>query len=80
MDEKEPKKASKSENTNGLSTDTLPQTMQGDLEKGGLVPRAELLRRAKESSHSSGVYLMKDSQKTVLYVGKAKVLRNRLTS
>lgn len=42
--------------------------------------RDELLTRAKEASASPGVYLMKSQEDQVLYVGKAKALRNRLTS
>lgn len=42
--------------------------------------RATLLSQAKETKTSPGVYLMKDPQNGVLYVGKAKSLRNRLTS
>jgi len=42
--------------------------------------RSELLQRAKEASTSPGVYLMKDGEGGILYVGKAKNLKNRLTS
>lgn len=42
--------------------------------------RAQLLEQAKETNTSPGVYLMKDSHGLVLYVGKAKHLRNRLIS
>ena len=35
---------------------------------------------ALESPKSSGVYLWKDTQGTILYIGKAKNLKNRLTS
>ncbi len=42
--------------------------------------RVELLRLARETSDSPGVYLMKDTAGGVLYVGKAKNLKNRLAS
>ncbi len=42
--------------------------------------RTVLLQKAKESTSSPGVYLMKDTEGAVLYVGKAKNLRNRLVS
>jgi excinuclease ABC subunit C len=42
--------------------------------------RATLLQRVKETNTSPGVYLMKDAEGLVLYVGKAKNLRNRLLS
>lgn len=42
--------------------------------------RAELLIRAKESSTDPGVYLMKDETGVVIYVGKAKNLKNRITT
>lgn len=42
--------------------------------------RSELLKEVKEAPTSPGVYLMKDSTGVILYVGKAKHLRNRLTS
>jgi excinuclease ABC subunit C len=41
--------------------------------------RKELLSRARETSTSPGVYLMKDGQGVILYVGKAKNLRNRVS-
>ena len=40
----------------------------------------ELLQKAKESSDSPGVYLMKSKSGVVLYVGKAKKLNHRLKS
>ena len=40
--------------------------------------RAQLLEKAQETSSSPGVYLMKDETGAILYVGKAKNLRNRL--
>src|SRR6185437_6052966 len=42
--------------------------------------RASLLQKAKELPTSSGVYLMRDAESVVIYVGKAKSLRNRVTS
>ena len=42
--------------------------------------RAELLKKAREISTLPGVYLMKDEGGTILYVGKAKSLRSRLSS
>ncbi|MEN9724355.1 MAG: hypothetical protein RJB38_2341 [Pseudomonadota bacterium] len=42
--------------------------------------RAELLRKAREISTLPGVYLMKDASGSILYVGKAKNLRNRVSS
>ena len=40
----------------------------------------ELLDKAKHSSPKPGVYLMQDQKDRILYVGKAKNLRNRLKS
>jgi excinuclease ABC subunit C len=42
--------------------------------------RLQNLDRAKEATTSPGVYLMKDEHGGILYVGKAKNLRNRLTT
>lgn len=42
--------------------------------------RAYLLTQAREASTSPGVYLMKDEQGGILYVGKAKNLRNRVST
>lgn len=42
--------------------------------------RKTLLEQARETQPSSGVYLMKDATSLILYVGKAKNLKNRLLS
>ncbi len=42
--------------------------------------RAALLEKARETTSSPGVYLMKDEPGGVLYVGKAKNLSNRLAT
>ncbi len=42
--------------------------------------RAKLLDKAQESNKGPGVYLMKDRDGKILYVGKAKNLKNRLQS
>jgi excinuclease ABC subunit C len=42
--------------------------------------RQRLLEQAKEASQGPGVYLMKNSDGLILYVGKAKNLKNRLSS
>ncbi len=42
--------------------------------------RSDLLANAKEATHSPGCYLMKDAAGGVVYVDKAKNLRNRLIS
>lgn len=42
--------------------------------------RSLLLQRAKDATTAPGVYLMKDLDGLVIYVGKAKNLRNRLMS
>jgi excinuclease ABC subunit C len=42
--------------------------------------RASLLEKARETTTSPGVYLMKDEQGVVIYVGKAKSLANRLST
>ncbi len=39
-----------------------------------------LRTQAREAPLESGVYLMKDSEGRIIYIGKAKVLRNRLSS
>ncbi len=44
-------------------------------------PRREILHEtALKAPSSSGVYLWRDTDGTVLYVGKAKILKNRLSS
>lgn len=42
--------------------------------------RALLLERARDTSTSPGIYLMKDEKSVILYVGKAKNLKNRVSS
>ena len=42
--------------------------------------RTVLLEQARDTKTTPGVYLMKDIQGVVLYIGKAKNLRNRLVS
>ncbi len=42
--------------------------------------RSELLEKAKSLATSPGVYLMKESAGVIIYVGKAKSLRSRVTS
>ena len=39
-----------------------------------------LLKKANALPLNSGVYIMKDKSKKVIYVGKAKKLKNRVTS
>ncbi len=52
--------------------------------KAGGKPRDQRLQRfrtlAKTAPESPGVYIMKSAEDEVIYVGKAKVLRNRLSS
>lgn len=51
------------------------------MENQGLdTQRQGLLEKAKEAPTDPGVYLMKDGQGAILYVGKAKNLRNRVCS
>ncbi|MBI2711886.1 MAG: excinuclease ABC subunit UvrC [Bdellovibrio sp.] len=54
--------------------------MENQASKPNQAPRTELLERAREAKTGPGVYLMKDIQGVVLYIGKAKNLRNRLVS
>lgn len=42
--------------------------------------RATLLKKARETTTSPGVYLMRDAAGALLYVGKAKNLRNRIST
>ena len=42
--------------------------------------KASLLKKANELPLKPGVYMMKDAAGTVIYVGKAKILKNRVTS
>jgi excinuclease ABC subunit C len=52
--------------------------------KAGGKPRDQRLARfralAKQAPESPGVYIMRSSDQEIIYVGKAKVLRNRLAS
>ena len=43
-------------------------------------PTQRLAEQARRLPESPGVYLMKDAQDTVIYVGKAGSLRNRVGS
>jgi excinuclease ABC subunit C len=43
-------------------------------------PLNALKRQAREAPLEAGVYIMKDADSRIIYVGKAKVLRNRLSS
>ena len=42
--------------------------------------RSELLEKANNLPQKSGVYLMKNKDGKIIYVGKSKSLRNRVTS
>mgnify|MGYP000911428503 CR=1 FL=1 len=42
--------------------------------------KSELLKKANELPMKPGVYMMKDVNGTVIYVGKAKILKNRVVS
>lgn len=42
--------------------------------------RRELLKKANELPDRPGVYLMKNAQGDIIYIGKAKILKNRVTS
>ena len=42
--------------------------------------RQELKEKVKSLPKSSGVYIMKDNQEQVIYVGKAKILPKRVKS
>lgn len=52
--------------------------MENQVPKQSPGQRGVLLERARETKTTPGVYLMKDPHGVVLYVGKAKNLRNRL--
>jgi excinuclease ABC subunit C len=66
---------------NGITTDADASSDTGSpAEKPVIRPRSELLVAAREASDSPGVYLMKDPDGGILYVGKAKNLKNRLAS
>jgi excinuclease ABC subunit C len=57
----------------------MKDTSEVDLEQG-LLHRERLLELARETTTAPGVYLMKDSSGGILYVGKAKNLKNRVTT
>ena len=46
----------------------------------GFVMKASIRETLKNLPDSPGVYIMKDMDGTVLYVGKAKILKNRVKS
>ena len=52
----------------------------GDDESPCLIPLADLRARLRMLPTQPGVYLMRDAQGRILYVGKAGVLRNRVRS
>ncbi len=52
--------------------------MENQAPKPSIPHRSILLEQAKQSVTSPGVYLMKDFEGCILYVGKAKNLKNRL--
>ena len=52
----------------------------GDEESPCLIPLADLRARLRMLPPQPGVYLMRDAQGRILYVGKAGVLRNRVRS
>ena len=43
-------------------------------------PKSELLAKANQVTHNPGVYRMMDKNDQILYIGKAKNLRNRVRS
>tara|TARA_Y100000590_G_scaffold466680_1_gene642894 strand:+ start:5703 stop:7487 length:1785 start_codon:yes stop_codon:yes gene_type:complete len=61
-------------------SESAPQSNSEDSPSGPVVSRAELLSRSRELTSAPGVYLMKDDSDRVLYVGKAKHLKNRVSS
>ena len=51
------------------------------MKKGEAMTRLERLRdKANSLPHTPGVYIMKDADGGVIYVGKSKRLKNRVTS
>lgn len=51
-----------------------------DQASGKDLKRKKLLEEAKKTSQSSGIYLMRDKNDVILYIGKAKNLKNRVSS
>ncbi|MDT4761863.1 excinuclease ABC subunit UvrC [Sphaerochaeta sp. PS] len=62
--------------------DDKPYSTETEIESFGSEVREALppAEQAKELPHASGVYLMKDSSGTIIYIGKAKDLRKRVVS
>ena len=54
--------------------------MENQAPSGAISNRVGLLEQAHQTSTSPGVYLMKDANGVVIYVGKAKNLKNRLAT
>ncbi|MDR0609128.1 MAG: excinuclease ABC subunit UvrC [Planctomycetaceae bacterium] len=54
--------------------------MESKQEQSGLWDNSPAAEKVKTFPHHSGVYLMKDEAERVIYIGKAKDLRNRASS
>ncbi|HUX41406.1 MAG TPA: excinuclease ABC subunit UvrC [Rectinemataceae bacterium] len=80
---RKPPEAGKGRGRKGISTDEKPPAQAKPSVRDRSPARERTARfRAltKEAPESPGVYLMKDADGAIIYVGKAKVLRNRLSS